>query len=183
MSISLNPQFPCGTSGVMFGTEKKYEAIRRQWSMPASSPNVPPQLLPSETWTKWGLNTPEMPMTQSLLLQRQSRESVALLVCPGLHVQVFATRSGNMRRHHIRVVTGDCVTVGGAPNDVTHGLITFRQRYMELSSAMRLMIGRCMAGRRIMRVSVRPLHSLHAGRKGLRISNIIWQVRETLNMR
>jgi translation initiation factor IF-1 len=33
-----------------------------------------------------------------------------------------------MRRHRIRVVTGDRVTVGVSPYDVTHGLITFRQR-------------------------------------------------------
>jgi translation initiation factor IF-1 len=43
-------------------------------------------------------------------------------------VQVFAKLCGKMRRHHIRVVTGDRVTVGVSPYDVTHGLITFRHR-------------------------------------------------------
>jgi translation initiation factor IF-1 len=43
-------------------------------------------------------------------------------------VQIFARLCGNMRRHRIRVVTGDRVTVGVSPYDVTHGLITFRHR-------------------------------------------------------
>ena len=43
-------------------------------------------------------------------------------------VQVFAKLCGKMRRHHIRVVTGDRVTVGMSPYDLTHGLITFRHR-------------------------------------------------------
>lgn len=43
-------------------------------------------------------------------------------------VQVFAKLCGKMRQHHIRVVTGDRVTVGVSPYDVTHGLITFRHR-------------------------------------------------------
>jgi translation initiation factor IF-1 len=43
-------------------------------------------------------------------------------------VQIFAKLCGKMRRHHIRVVTGDRVTVGVSPYDVTHGLITFRHR-------------------------------------------------------
>jgi translation initiation factor IF-1 len=43
-------------------------------------------------------------------------------------VQVFAKLCGKMRRHRIRVVTGDRVTVGVSPYDVTHGLITFRHR-------------------------------------------------------
>jgi translation initiation factor IF-1 len=43
-------------------------------------------------------------------------------------VQIFAKLCGKMRRHHIRVVPGDRVTVGVSPYDVTHGLITFRHR-------------------------------------------------------
>lgn len=43
-------------------------------------------------------------------------------------MQVFAKLCGKMRRHHIRVVTGDRVTVGLSPYDLTHGLITFRHR-------------------------------------------------------
>ena len=43
-------------------------------------------------------------------------------------VQIFARLCGKMRRHHIRVVPGDRVTVGVSPYDVTHGLITFRHR-------------------------------------------------------
>jgi translation initiation factor IF-1 len=43
-------------------------------------------------------------------------------------VQVFAKLCGKMRRHHIRVVTGDRVTVGVSPYDLTHGLIMFRHR-------------------------------------------------------
>lgn len=43
-------------------------------------------------------------------------------------VQVFAKLCGKMRRHHIRVVAGDRVTVGLSPYDLTHGLITFRHR-------------------------------------------------------
>jgi translation initiation factor IF-1 len=43
-------------------------------------------------------------------------------------MQVFAKLCGKMRRHHIRVVTGDRVTVGMSPYDLTHGLITFRHR-------------------------------------------------------
>jgi translation initiation factor IF-1 len=41
-------------------------------------------------------------------------------------VQVFTKLCGKMRRHHIRVVTGDRVTVGMSPYDLTHGLITLR---------------------------------------------------------
>jgi translation initiation factor IF-1 len=41
-------------------------------------------------------------------------------------VQIFAKLCGKMRRHRIRVVTGDRVTVGVSPYDLTHGLITFR---------------------------------------------------------
>jgi translation initiation factor IF-1 len=43
-------------------------------------------------------------------------------------MQIFAKLCGKMRRHHIRVVTGDHVTVGMSPYDLTHGLITFRHR-------------------------------------------------------
>lgn len=43
-------------------------------------------------------------------------------------VEIHAKLCGRMRRHRIRVVTGDRVTVGVSPYDVTHGLITYRHR-------------------------------------------------------
>ena len=41
---------------------------------------------------------------------------------------VIAKLSGRMRRYHIRVVTGDRVTVGVSPYDATKGLITYRAK-------------------------------------------------------
>jgi translation initiation factor IF-1 len=43
-------------------------------------------------------------------------------------VEILAKLCGRMRRHRIRVVTGDRVTVGVSPYDVTHGLITYRHK-------------------------------------------------------
>ena len=34
--------------------------------------------------------------------------------------------SGRLRRHHIRVLPGDTVTVAVSPYDLTHGLIVYR---------------------------------------------------------
>ena len=41
---------------------------------------------------------------------------------------VRAQLSGRMRKHRIRVILGDRVTVGLSPYDLTHGMITFRHR-------------------------------------------------------
>jgi translation initiation factor IF-1 len=41
---------------------------------------------------------------------------------------VIAKLSGRMRRHRIRVVLGDKVTVEVSPYDPTRGRITYRQR-------------------------------------------------------
>jgi translation initiation factor IF-1 len=42
--------------------------------------------------------------------------------------EVIAKLSGKMRRHRIRVVLGDKVTVEVSPYDPTRGRITYRQR-------------------------------------------------------
>ena len=42
--------------------------------------------------------------------------------------QVVAKLAGRMRRHRIRVVLGDRVTVEVSPYDPTRGRITYRQR-------------------------------------------------------
>ena len=42
--------------------------------------------------------------------------------------EVLAQLSGRMRRFRIKVVPGDRVKVGVSPYDLTHGLITFRER-------------------------------------------------------
>ncbi len=42
--------------------------------------------------------------------------------------QVVAKLAGRMRRHRIRVVLGDNVTVEVSPYDPTRGRITYRQR-------------------------------------------------------
>jgi translation initiation factor IF-1 len=42
--------------------------------------------------------------------------------------KVRAQLSGRLRRHHIRVLPGDTVTVGVSPYDLTHGFITYRGR-------------------------------------------------------
>ena len=41
---------------------------------------------------------------------------------------VTAHISGKMRKHYIRILTGDRVTVGLTPYDLTKGRITFRAR-------------------------------------------------------
>jgi translation initiation factor IF-1 len=43
-------------------------------------------------------------------------------------LEVSAKLCGKMRRHRIRVVNGDRVTVGLSPYDPSHGLIMFRHR-------------------------------------------------------
>lgn len=41
---------------------------------------------------------------------------------------VTAHISGKMRKHYIRILTGDAVTVEMTPYDLTKGRITFRER-------------------------------------------------------
>ena len=41
--------------------------------------------------------------------------------------QVVAYTSGKMRRHHIRILTGDKVSLELSPYDISKGRITFRQ--------------------------------------------------------
>ena len=41
---------------------------------------------------------------------------------------VTAHISGKMRKHYIRILTGDTVTVELTPYDLTKGRITFRER-------------------------------------------------------
>jgi len=41
---------------------------------------------------------------------------------------VTAHISGKMRKHYIRILTGDTVTVEMTPYDLTKGRITFRER-------------------------------------------------------
>jgi len=43
-------------------------------------------------------------------------------------VFVRAQLSGKLRKHHIRVIPGDIITVGVSPYDMTHGIITYRGR-------------------------------------------------------
>ena len=42
--------------------------------------------------------------------------------------ETLARFSGRIRRHHIRVVLGDRVTVAVSPYDPTHGLVVYRAR-------------------------------------------------------
>lgn len=42
--------------------------------------------------------------------------------------KILAHTAGKMRKHHIRVVVGDKVTVEMTPYDLTKGRITFRQK-------------------------------------------------------
>jgi translation initiation factor IF-1 len=42
--------------------------------------------------------------------------------------EVLATMAGKMRRFRIRVLTGDRVTVGLSPYDLTRGRITYRHK-------------------------------------------------------
>ncbi len=42
--------------------------------------------------------------------------------------EVLAHISGKMRKHHIRVMPGDTVTIELSPYDLTRGRITFRPR-------------------------------------------------------
>jgi translation initiation factor IF-1 len=42
--------------------------------------------------------------------------------------QVLAYLSGKMRRHYIRILLGDRVSLEMSPYDLTRGRITFRQR-------------------------------------------------------
>lgn len=41
---------------------------------------------------------------------------------------VTAKLSGRLRKHRIRVIAGDQVTIGMSPYDLSHGLIVSRQR-------------------------------------------------------
>ena len=47
--------------------------------------------------------------------------------CDGGHI-VMAKLAGRTRRHRIRVVLGDKVTVGVSPYDATRGFIIYRDR-------------------------------------------------------
>jgi translation initiation factor IF-1 len=42
--------------------------------------------------------------------------------------QVLATTAGKMRKHRIRILAGDRVTVEVSPYDLTRGRITFRHK-------------------------------------------------------
>ncbi len=42
--------------------------------------------------------------------------------------EVLAHTAGKMRKHRIRVLAGDAVTVGMTPYDLTKGRITFRYK-------------------------------------------------------
>lgn len=42
--------------------------------------------------------------------------------------EILAHTAGKMRKHHIRVVVGDKVTVEMTPYDLTKGRITFRHK-------------------------------------------------------
>jgi len=42
--------------------------------------------------------------------------------------EILAHTAGKMRKHHIRVFTGDKVTVEMTPYDLTKGRIIFRQK-------------------------------------------------------
>jgi len=43
-------------------------------------------------------------------------------------VEILGKPSGNIRQHHIRLVTGDRVKVEMSPYDLTHGRIVYRYR-------------------------------------------------------
>ncbi|APS00938.1 translation initiation factor IF-1 [Pajaroellobacter abortibovis] len=43
-------------------------------------------------------------------------------------LMAFATISGRMRQHYIRILLGDRVTVEVSPYDLTHGRITYRHK-------------------------------------------------------
>jgi len=43
-------------------------------------------------------------------------------------VNITARLSGKMKRFKIRIIVGDKVTVGVSPYDLSHGLITHRQK-------------------------------------------------------
>ena len=43
--------------------------------------------------------------------------------------EVIATIAGKMRKHYIRIILGDRVTVEISPYDLTRGRITFRDRH------------------------------------------------------
>lgn len=46
----------------------------------------------------------------------------------GAKHEVLATVSGKMRKHFIRILPGDCVTVELSPYDLKRGRITYRQK-------------------------------------------------------
>ena len=48
---------------------------------------------------------------------------------------IIAHISGKMRKHYIRILTGDTVTVEMTPYDLTKGRITFRGKQLFLSSS------------------------------------------------
>lgn len=50
-------------------------------------------------------------------------------VLVGTDHDVLATMAGRMRRHRIRVLAGDRVTLEVSPYDLTRGRITFRHKY------------------------------------------------------
>lgn len=47
--------------------------------------------------------------------------------------QVTATISGRLRKHHIRIITGDKVTVGISTYDITRGIILSRERVTQFT--------------------------------------------------
>lgn len=44
----------------------------------------------------------------------------------GKGAEIRARLSGKLKKHHIRVLPGDQVTVGVSPYDLSHGMITYR---------------------------------------------------------
>ncbi len=56
-----------------------------------------------------------------------SRGGLFHVMCDNGH-ELIAKLSGRARRHRIRVVLGDRVTVGVSPYDPNRGMITYRHR-------------------------------------------------------
>ncbi|BCL75572.1 translation initiation factor IF-1 [Jeongeupia sp. HS-3] len=50
-------------------------------------------------------------------------------------VQISAYASGKMRKHHIRILAGDRVTVEMSPYDLTKGRVSFRHKDVNAPAA------------------------------------------------
>ncbi len=72
-------------------------------------------------------------MAKSDLIQLQgevtrvSKGGLFIVTCDNGH-EVTAKLAGRTRRHRIRVVLGDRVTVGVSPYDASRGFIVYRER-------------------------------------------------------